>query len=85
MSEPIPWDTILRSARAAAVFLPPPANVVAELARVIAAAVLESGCEIGDDCPAEVRADLARTPIPTGDGILSARARAIARVRGLAK
>jgi hypothetical protein len=85
----VPWSDILESATRAAApltkYLPPPVDLVADLALGIAAAVLENGCELGDDCPADVKADLARTPIPTGEGILSARMRAIARVRGLGK
>ena len=81
MSE-IPWSTILDAATAAAAFLPPPANVVADIALVIARAAIGRGCTIGQ-CPADVEEALEPADLPTGEAGLNARDRAIARGSGL--
>ena len=78
----IPWSTILAAAERAARLLPPPLNIVSDVALVIARGYLAAGCTL-DGCPPAVEADVlarARRPIPAGDEA-SARARAEARKR----
>lgn len=80
----IPWNTILRMARAAAVFAPSPLDDIAAIAISIAQGYISDGCTI-DGCPADVAQGLLRDPIRTGEQGLANRTAAVARVRGLVK
>lgn len=74
----IPWSTVLGAARAAAAKLPAPADVDA-IARNIARDYVARGYAV----EGFASGDLQPGDIPTGDAGLSARARAIARSRGV--
>lgn len=82
MSE-IPWNAILSAAEAAAPYAPPPFNIVAKLALVIAKGFISEGCTV-EGCPTGVRAQLKLMPgdVPTGEKGLSNRAKAKARATG---
>jgi hypothetical protein len=79
----IPWEDIVEAARLAAKALPPPFNIVADLALVIARGFIRTGCTI-DGCPPEVSDALITAPIPAEDvAFFKARGEAEARIRGL--
>jgi hypothetical protein len=79
----IPWAMIWNAAGRAVTFLPPPFNVIAEVAMQLARGYIDAGCTI-DGCPEDIKRRLQPADIPAaGDAMRKAQAKAYAKGAGV--